>query len=417
MNGLGLFVLGSLVAIFLLRRVAELLSLRALRRPVPPDLAHLYPPELYARVQGYAARRTRLSLLGSSVELLLLLLFWFAGGFGVLDEAVRTATSSPLLAGLLFLGLLALAGELASLPFQVWSVFWIEEEYGFNRTTIGTFLLDHLKSWALGAVLGGVLLALLLELFLRLGPSAWLVCWGGVILLLPLLQLVVPRLVLPLFHRFTSLPAGELRDAIADYAARQRFPLADIHVVDGSRRTSRANAFFTGFGQTRRVALFDTLLTGHSLPEVVAVLAHEIGHSRRGHQLKGMLLAMVQTGLLLFLLSLIVESRPLAEAFWLSGPSVHAGFALFGLLFSPLELLLGIGLRWLSRRWEFEADRFAAETTGSPAPLLATLEKLAASGLNHPAPHPLLVLLTSSHPPLGPRLAALRRLPSTSAPA
>ncbi|MEE8523160.1 MAG: M48 family metallopeptidase, partial [Thermoanaerobaculia bacterium] len=310
---------------------------------------------------------------------------------------------------------LLLGRTLLGLPFQIFSTFVLEEHFGFNRTTGRIFAIDLVKSLILTVVLGGPLVAAVLWLFERAGNAAWLYCWMVSSVFLLVLIVAFPRWIMPLFNRFEPLGEGELRDAISAYAENTGFALADVFVIDGSRRSSRSNAFFTGFGRTKRIALYDTLVENHSVKELVAILAHEVGHYAKGHIKKGLILSILHNGLVFFLLSIVLDHRGLFEAFKMQHMSIYAGLVFFALLYSPVELILSLFLNLMARKHEFEADRFAAETTGTPAAMISALKKLSADNLSNLTPHPFYVFLNHSHPPLSQRVAALRGLGTASA--
>ena len=411
MNVYGAVVLGALVGEYALSLLASTLTLRALDPQVPARLADVVDAERYARSQEYTRVTTRFGLIRGGFNLLVILAFWWLGGFEATDRMVRAVGYGPVGSGLLFVGVLGLASTILGLPFRLYRTFVIEARFGFNRTTPATFVTDLVKGLVLGALLGGVLLAGVLFFFEWAGPGAWLWCWGGTALFSLSLQLLAPTWILPLFNTFTPLDAGELRDRLLAYARSVDFPLADIFVVDGSKRSSKANAFFTGLGRTRRIGLFDTLVDKYSVDELVAVVAHEVGHHKRGHLVRGTALQMVYLGLLFFVLSLVIGAPGLHAAFHMTEVSVYAGLVFFGLLFTPVELVLSLGVHAMSRRHEFEADAFAAETTGDATPLVTALEKLSSDSLSNFTPHPLEVALRYSHPPVLQRIAALQALP------
>jgi STE24 endopeptidase len=408
MNAYGAIVLAALVAKFALDVAADLLNLRALRPELPAEFQDVYDPERYRRAQEYTRTRTRFGLVPATVDLAVLLAFWFAGGFGALDVAVRALGRGPIATGLLYVAALGLGAMLLRLPFRWWSTFVIEARFGFNTTTPRTFWTDVVKGLVLAAALGGVLLAAVLWVFEHAGRSAWLWGWLATTLFIVVVQYVAPTWIMPLFNRFTPLDAGGLREAILGYARRVDFPLEEVFVIDGSRRSTKGNAFFTGFGKRKRIALFDTLVRSLSTPELVAVVAHEVGHYKRRHVLVGMVLAVVQTGVMFLLLSLVLDRPGLFTAFRVAEPSVYVGLVLFGLLVAPLDLVLSMALHVLSRRHEFEADAFAVETTGSGERLATALKRLSADSLSNLTPHPLYVFLPYSHPPLRDRIEALR---------
>jgi len=402
-----LLVVG-LVTIQFLEWGADLLNLRALSSKPPAGLEDLYDAEKYARSQAYTRARTRFGFVVSGVSLVGLLVFWWGGAFGFVDQWVRGFGLSLVGTGLVYLGLLVLIKELGSLPFSIYSTFGLEARFGFNRTTVPTFILDRLKTAVLSVLIGGPILALTLMFFTRWGAGAWWWVWGVITVFSLLLQWVAPAWILPLFNKFKPLPEGPLRTAIFDYAKTVCFPLAHLFVMDGSRRSSKGNAFFSGFGRHKRIALFDTLIEKQSVPEMVAVLAHEIGHHKKKHIWMGTLLGIVQTGVMLFVLSRTFQWVSLFHAFSIEEPSVHAGLAVFGVLMTPLNFILSLPLNALSRRHEYEADRFAKDTLGTGENLSSALKKLSADSLSNLTPHPWYVALHYSHPPLVQRLSALK---------
>jgi STE24 endopeptidase len=351
--------------------------------------------------------RTRFGIFTSSVQLLVLLAFWFAGGFGWLDRATRALGLGSVATGLVFLGALGIARAVLGLPAGLWSTFVIEQRFGFNRTSLATFVADRVKGALVAVVLGAPLLAAVLWLFETAGPSAWAWGWGISAVVLVTIQFVAPAWIMPLFSRFTPLPPGSLRDAILDYGRAVGFPLADVYVVDGSRRSTKANAFFTGFGRHRRIALFDTLLGSLDPGAVVAVVAHEVGHWKRGHVPRGIVLGILHVGAMFLLLRFFLGQPALFDAFGIARPSPAAGLVLFGLVLAPVELLLSIVLHAWSRHNEREADRFAAETTLDGRALARGLKRLSADSLANLTPHPLTVWLEYSHPPVLERIRAL----------
>ena len=412
MNTFAVVILAALVGEYLLQLASGALNVRAFSPALPDEFAGVFDDEKYARARRYTATRTRFGLLRGAFDLAVVLVFWFAGGFAALDAAAQGLGHGPVVTGLLYVGALALASILLGLPFSAYSTFVIEARYGFNRTTAATFAADTLKGLALGALLGGLLLAVILAFFEWAGPLAWLWCWVAATAFLLAVQFIAPTWIMPLFNKFTPLEGGDLHDAILAYARKARFPLRGLFVVDGSRRSSKANAFFTGFGKNKRIGLFDTLVDDYSVPELVAVVAHEVGHYKKRHVWQRTALAIGHLGAMLWILSLFLGQEGLFAAFYVSEPSVHAGLVFFGLLFTPVELVLSVLVNFFSRRNEFEADRFAAETTGGGEPLIAALKKLSADNLSNLTPHPLAVCLDYSHPPVLQRIAALRRLPA-----
>ena len=368
----------------------------------------MFDGDRYARSQDYTRVRTRFGLLRGTIELAVLLVWSQAGGFEWFDQMVRGLGFGSIVTGLVYIAGLGAASVVLGLPFRIYSTFVVEERYGFNRTTPATFVADLLKDLLLALVLGGALLIVVLAFFEWAGPLAWLWCWLVASAVMLVVQFVAPTWIMPLFNTFTPLDRGELHGAILRYADSVRFPLQGVFVVVGSRRSSKANAFFTGFGRHKRIGLFDTLVEHYSVPELVAVVAHEVGHYKKQHIWKATMLAVAHLGVTLWVLSLFLERDGLFAAFYLTEPSVYAGLVFFGLLFAPIELVLSVLVNVVSRKNEFEADAFAASTTGDGEPLISALKKLSADNLSNLTPHPFDVFLHHSHPTVLRRIEALR---------
>lgn len=409
LNTFAVVILAALLLQYGVELVVSLVNLRALDPRVPEPFRDLYDPETYRRSQEYTRVRTRFSLFLSSLRLAGLLVFWLAGGFAYLDELVRRAGFGPVATGVLYIGVLALAMAIFGLPARYYSTFVIEERFGFNRTTRRTFWTDTLKSLLLALILGGPILFAILAFFQKAGSLAWLYCWGIATVYSLVVQYVAPLWIMPLFNKFDPLEEGELRERILAYARTVRFPLRELFVMDGSRRSAKANAFFTGFGKNKRIALFDTLVRGYGIDEVVAVLAHEIGHYKKKHVPQRLLAGIAHTGVLFALLGFFLGQEQLYAAFRVSPSSLHAGLVFFGFLYAPVEIVLSLAMNAWSRRQEYEADRFAAETTKRGADLASALRKLSVKNLSNLTPHPLYVALHHSHPPLLKRIEALTR--------
>ena len=408
MNIYGLIILVTLLAGFILDIITNLLNLRSLKGELPDEFKGVFDAEEYKRSQAYTRVHTRFGFLTSTVSLAATLIFWFAGGFNAIDLMVRGWDPGPIFTGLIYIGILILMRSLLGLPFSIYNTFVIEERFGFNKTTPKTFMLDILKGLLLGIILGGPLLAALLFFFDFAGAFAWLYCWIGTTVFTLVVQFVAPTWIMPLFNKFTPMEEGELHRAITDYADKVSFPLKGIYVMDGSKRSTKSNAFFTGFGKNKRIALFDTLIERHSTPELVSVLAHEIGHYKKKHILKSMVISILHMGIMFYLLSIFISHPGLFEAFYMQHQSVYAGLIFFGMLYAPIELVLSVFMQIFSRRNEYEADRYAAETTGNAGPMVEALKKLSLHNLSNLRPHPLYVFLNYSHPPVLQRIEALR---------
>lgn len=403
------FILATLAIDHVLQVLGNLFNLRALSATAPVGFEDVFDADGYARSQAYTQANTRLDLVSTTTSLTIFLAFWWLGGFGALDRVVRDWTAHSMGQGLLYISLLYLGSTLVSLPFSIYETFGLEARFGFNRTRWTTFVADRLKGFCLSALLGLPLLAALLWVFQALGVHAWWVAWLLFTAVSLLLIYLAPQWILPWYHKFQPLEDGPLKAAIHQLADRCRFPLREVYQIDGSRRSTKTNAFFTGFGKNKRIALFDTLIQNHSREGLVAVVAHEIGHYRKHHILKHMAFGLVETGVLFFLLGRFLNRPGLFQAFGVAEPSIYGSLVLFSFVFSPLSRLLHLGSLMMSRKHEFEADAYAAEMTGDPLALTTSLKKLAQENLTNLTPHPFFVFLNYSHPPIVERIAAIEK--------
>ena len=412
MNIFGAVVFFTLVITFLVKLVSELLNLKSAAAGLPDEFIGVYDEDAYRKSRDYLRVSTIFSLFGSAFDLSVLLLFWFFGGFNLLDIFIRGYGFNPIATGVLYIGTLLLMQSCIDLPFSIYKTFVIEEKFGFNKTTPKVFVADIIKSLCLALLIGTPLLGTILWFFEKTGPMAWLWAWGGITAVSLLLQYVAPTWIMPLFNKFVPLEEGELKSAIMQYASKVCFPLTGIFVLDGSKRSSRANAFFTGFGKRKRIALFDTRIESHPLPELVAVLAHEIGHFKKKHIIINMILSLSNLGVLFYLLSLFMNDRLLFDAFYMTDISVYGSLIFFSLLYSPVEWILSIVIQALSRKHEFEADFFAVTTYEEGVTLADALKKLSRNNLSNLTPHPLYVFLNYSHPPVMQRILRIREIAS-----
>ena len=407
MNIYAVIILLTLIVSFIIDFITEILNLRALKDELPTEFKGVYDAEKYKKSQEYTRVNTKFGFITSTFGTALILVFWFAGGFNRLDEIVRSWNLHPIFTGLSYIGILILAKSILSLPFSIYSTFVIEERFGFNKTTPKTFILDLIKGLLLGVLLGGPLLAGILAFFQYTGAMAWLYCWIAVTVFTLFVQFIAPTWIMPLFNKFTPLEEGDLRSAILSYAKSVNYPLKNLFVMDGSKRSAKSNAFFTGFGKNKRIALFDTLIEQHTVRELVAVLAHEIGHYKKKHILKSMIISILHSGVMFFILSLFISNHGLSQAFYMQQTSIYTGLIFFGMLYSPIELILSIFMHIFSRKNEYEADLFAAETTKDPQAMIDALKKLSVHNLSNLTPHPLYVFLNYSHPTVLERIRAI----------
>lgn len=399
-----LLALISTIGLFHLELIADFLNLSRLPPPRVEETAE--EKQTRERLVEYNTASTKLGVLRSAGSLGLLIAFWLWGGFAWLDGWTRAFGWDETRTSVLLIAVLGMAQSVLTLPFEVWDTFGIEAKFGFNRTSVGTFIADHLKGLLLTAVIG-LPVVWMIVWFFATQPLAALYAWTSVVVIGLVMSWLAPRFIMPLFLKFEPLPSGPLRDAILALAARLSFPVAEVSVADGSRRSTKANAFFAGFGKNKRIALFDTLISSHSHDEIAAVLAHEIGHFKKKHVIRQMIAGFLQMGALFALLHFALSSTALFHAFGVRTPSVGMGLVLFTIVYRPVSTLLEVAQLAMSRRFEFEADAYAADAVGSASPLVTALKKLSHDHLSHPAPHPFYVRLHYSHPPLAERLGAL----------
>jgi STE24 endopeptidase len=409
MNGYLIFILALLIFNWLLSLVVETLNVRNLSTQIPKEFKGIYDDEKYTQSQRYLKDTTRFGQVQAAIMLPLTIAFILLGGFGWVDGIAQAAADKMIVQGLVFGGILLLISQIISLPFSLYDTFVIEEKYGFNKTTAKTFVADLFKGLLLTLLLGAPIFALILWIFSSV-PHAWFWAWVALAVIQLLVMFVAPVAILPLFNKFTPLEEGELRSAIEKFAAKQCYTLSGIFKIDGSKRSTKSNAFFTGFGKTKRIALFDTLIENHSTDELIGVLAHEIGHCKLGHIRQGIIISMISSLLMFFILSLFITKEGLYAAFGIEGTPLYAGFIFFGFLYAPIGMILGLIGNILSRKHEFEADAFAAQTTQAPAEMVAALKKLSVDNLSNLTPHPLKVFLEYSHPPVLERIKALRNI-------
>ena len=406
----------ALLLLWNLDFLATLLNLGALKPELPQELADVYNPEKYAHSQEYARTNSRFGIISSIVSLTILLTFWFFGGFSWLDQWSRSLALGDIPTGLVYVFALLLGNYLLNLPFTIYDTFVLEERFGFNKTTRGTFILDQVKSVTLMTLIGAPLLAGILLIFLHV-PQAWFWAWITFSAFVLAITYLAPSLIMPLFNKFEPMEDGELKDAIYRMAEECDFPLTEITVMDGSKRSAKSNAFFMGFGKNKKIALYDTLVENHSTEELVAVLAHEIGHFKRKHIIQRIVLSILQFAVLFYLLGQIINPESsfaqqlfLAFGIPIENISAHAGIIFFAILFSPVSRFLGILLNAWSRKHEFEADAYAAEVQKTSDHLISALKKLSADNLSNLTPHRFRVILDYSHPPVLVRINALRKL-------
>lgn len=402
-------LIGIVVLDYVFDQVLDFINRRHSKAEIPNELKGIYLPDEYAKSQAYQKAQSRFGLISSAFSLTLTLLVLFLGGFGYLDVWLTPYVSDPILKSLAFFGVLFVLSDIINLPFAYYSTFVIEERFGFNKTTLKIFFIDKLKGYLIAIVLGGSLGYGLLWIINQVGQGFWIYALALVTLFILFMNLFYTSLILPLFNKLTPLEDGSLKDKINSYAQKVSFPLDNIFVIDGSKRSTKANAFFSGMGKKKKIVLYDTLINDHAEEELVAVLAHEVGHFKKKHIITGLALSILQLGITFYIMSLLIFNADLSLALGAEEFSIHLNFIAFGLLYTPISRITGLLMNMLSRKNEYEADAFAARTYAAE-PLIEALKRLSVSSLSNLTPHPFYVKVHYSHPTLLQRLQAMKKL-------
>ena len=373
---------------------------------LPERLKGICDEEAYRKTQLYQKDNNRLSTWSSVLNLAVILIMIIAGGFALVDNLARSLSANLVIIALAFFGVIGFVSDIINIPFGYYDTFVIEKKYGFNTTTLGTFITDHLKSWFIALMVGVPVLGLITWFYYKTGRNFWLYAWGLITVFSVFINLFYSELIVPLFNKQVPLPDGSLRNQIETFSQKTGFKLRNIYVIDGSKRSTKANAYFSGFGPKKRIVLYDTLQKELSEEEIVAVLAHEIGHYKKKHVLLNLIFSVFTTGLMLFLLSVVVNNPSLSKALGSENASFHMGLIVFGILYSPLSLIIGLLTNWVSRKNEFAADNYVREKF-KPELLATAIIKLSIKNLSNMMPHPAYVFFHYSHPPLLQRLEKL----------
>ena len=400
-------IIGIIIINFIIDKVLGSLNAKHFNDALSPELQDVYDEEEYKKSQAYKATNHRFSNITSAFSLLLTLAFFYVDGFEYVDNIARGYSTNNIIVALIFFGIIMLASDIITTPFSYYKTFVIEEKFGFNKTTLKIFILDKIKGWLMLIIVGGGILALILWFYESTGTNFWLYAWALVTVFSVFMNMFYSKLIVPLFNKQTPLEDGGLRTKIAAYAKTVGFKLDKIFVIDGSKRSTKANAYFSGFGSEKRVTLYDTLIKDLDDEEIVAVLAHEVGHYKRKHIIFNLFASVLLTGLTLYILSLLISNPLLSNALGVATPSFHIGLIAFGLLYSPISEITGLIMNYLSRKFEYQADNYAKETYAGE-PLITSLKKLSKNSLSNLTPHRAYVFMHYSHPTLLERIKNLR---------
>lgn len=400
-------IIAIIIINFIVEKVLDALNAKHFNDKLPKQIADVYDDTEYKKSQNYKATNYKFGLLTSTFSLLLTLGFLIFDGFEFVDNIARGYSNNPIIIALIFFGIIMIGSDILTTPFSYYSTFVIEEKFGFNKTTVKTFFLDKIKGWLMMAVVGGGILALIIWFFQVTGTSFWLYAWALVAAFTLFMNMFYSKLIVPLFNKQKPLEAGNLRNKISAYAKTVGFKLDKIFVIDGSKRSTKANAYFSGFGSEKRVTLYDTLINDLDNEEIVAVLAHEIGHYKKKHIIFNLFASILLTGFTLYILSLFISNPQLSNALGAEIPSFHIGLIAFGILYSPISEITGLIMNVFSRKFEYQADNYA-KNTFKAEPLITSLKKLSKNSLSNLTPHPAYVFMHYSHPTLLQRIENLR---------
>lgn len=395
------------IIVFVIDTLLDILNARHFNNKIPSEVDDVYPEDEYQKSIAYKKANYKFKLVSSTISLALMLLFFFLDGFALVDNYARSISDNPIIVGLLFFGIIMIGSDILSTPASYYRTFVIEEKFGFNKTTIATFFSDKIKSFIVMIIVGGALLSLIIWFYELTGKNFWIYAWVLISLFTMAMNMFYAKLIVPLFNKQTPLEAGDLRNTIESYSKKVGFQLKDIYIIDGSKRSTKANAYFSGFGSEKRITLYDTLLNDLNNEEIIAVLAHEVGHYKKKHIITNLILSVILTGVTLWFLSLFISNPLLSEALGVSQPSFHVGLVAFGILYSPISEITGLIMNFVSRKFEYQADNYASETYDGEA-LVSSLKKLSKKNLNNLTPHPAMVFIHYSHPTLLQRIKNIR---------
>lgn len=393
---------------FIIDKILDALNAKHFNDTLPEELKDVYDAEEYLKSQNYKATNYKFGIISSTFSVILTLAFLMLDGFEVVDNIARSFSNNPIIIALLFFGIIMIGSDILTTPFSYYSTFVIEQRFGFNKTTLKTFILDKIKGWFMMAFIGGIILALIIWFYQSTGSYFWLYAWALVAVFTLFMNMFYSKLIVPLFNKQTPLEAGSLRDKISEYANTVGFKLNKIFVIDGSKRSTKANAYFSGFGNEKRVTLYDTLINDLDDDEIVAVLAHEVGHYKKKHIIFNLLASIILTGVTLFIMSIFISNPLLSNALGVKIHSFHIGLIAFGLLYAPISEVTGLIMNLFSRAFEYQADNYA-KTTYKAQPLITSLKKLSKNSLSNLTPHPAYVFMHYSHPTLLQRIKNLSK--------
>jgi STE24 endopeptidase len=413
MNSYTLVILFVIVIVYLVGTTADLLNIKNISNNIPPEFDEYFDREKYSKAQKYLKANTKFSIISSTFFLAAQAVFIVSRGFNYANKIAVSFGFGTVLTGLIFAGIIFFVFEILKIPFSVYSVFVIEEKFGFNKMNVKTFISDLLKSWIITAVIGAIIFAAVLWLFANVCRYAWLYAFAAIVIFELFITFIAPVAIMPLFNKYTPLEDGELKNSVEEYAKKENFKMKGLFKMDGSKRSTKSNAFFTGFGKFRRIVLFDTLTQKHTVDELTSILAHEMGHFKLGHIVKHVFFSLVSSGIMIFVFSLLVDKVWLYDAFFMRTQPAYAGIIFFSFLYAPVSIIVSAASNYFSRKYEYEADFYAVTTYRKPQAMVNALKKLSVDNMSNLYPHKFKVFLEYSHPPVLERIKAINRFVSS----
>jgi STE24 endopeptidase len=409
-------ILFFIIVVYFVETAADLLNVKNISNNIPSEFDRYFDKEKYSKTQEYLKANTKLSVISSTFFLTVQIIFIISSGFNYVNTIAVSFGFGTVLTGLIFVGIVFSAFEVLKIPFSAYSIFVIEENFGFNRMSVKTFISDLLKSWIITTAIGTIIFAAVLWLFVNVYRYAWLYAFAAIVIFKLFITFIAPVAIMPLFNKYIPLEEGELKNSIEEYAKKENFKMKGLFKMDGSKRSTKSNAFFTGFGKFRRIVLFDTLIQKHTVDELTSILAQDMGHFKLGHIVKHIIFSFVLSGIMLFIFSLLIDKAWLYNAFFMQTQPVYAGIIFFSFLYTPISLIISTIQSYFSRKHEYEADSYAITTYRKPQAMVNALKKLSVDNMSNLYPHKFKVFLEYSHPPILERIKAINRTVSSEKP-
>jgi STE24 endopeptidase len=400
--------------VYIVKTLANFLNLKNISNNIPEEFDEYFNGIKYAKSQQYLKENTKFSIISSTFILIVQVFFIIIGGYNYVNNVATSLGFGTILTGLIFTWILFLSFEIIKIPFSAYSIFVIEEKFGFNKMNVKIFISDFIKSLIITIVVGSIVFSTTTWFFINVSKNAWIYIFIIIIIFKLIIIFIAPVVIMPLFNKYTPLEEGELKTAVEKYTKQENFKMKGLFKMDNSKRSTKSNAFFTGFSKYRRIVLFDTLIKKHTVEELTSILAHEMGHFKLGHIIKQMIFSFFSTGIMLFILSLFINKIWLYKAFLMQTQPIYAGIVFFDFLYAPISLIISIISNYFSRKYEYEADSYSVTTYKHPKDMVNALKKLSVDNFSNLYPHSFKVFLEYSHPPILKRIKAIKKIKLTS---